>query len=279
MAIAIPFAGVVPPDDPLLFHARSHTGDFSPFVEVEGGALEIRPDWVNDGDGLRGRRGRRAGRQFLYPGFRPTRIASHKPAGGIRVIALGGSTTFGLYVGAEAAFPASLEVRLSALAGGRGVEGLNLGCAGFASDRVLALLRSVLALEPDLVVVYTGHNEMLGGPASEGGELGPAQRLRARLLEASTLFAWLNRALATTLRAARTEQLREDVAALEAADAAPVDLRADFQGSLHAAQSERLFVDHLHPTTEGHALVAERLLGPVAISLGLDAGRAGLPGS
>ena len=210
MAIALPIAtvvvldvglrvaGVVPPDDPLLFHARSHTEDFSPFVEGEGGDLEIRPDWVNDGDGLRGRRGIRAGRQFLYPGFRPARVARGKPPGSIRVLALGGSTTFGLYVGADAAFPDLLEGRLSARAGGRAVEVVNLGCAGFASDRVLALLISALALEPDLIVVYTGHNEMLGGPASEGGELGPAHGLRARLLEVSTLFAWLNHAVATT---------------------------------------------------------------------------------
>jgi lysophospholipase L1-like esterase len=440
LEIGLRVAGVAPPDDALLFHARSHAGDFSPFVEVEGGALEIRPDWVNDGDGLRGRRGRRAGRQFLFPGFRPARVASPKPADGIRVMALGGSTTFGLYVGADAAFPAALEGRLSALAGGREVEVVNLGCAGFASDRVLALLRSALELEPDLVVVYTGHNEMLGGPAGEGGELEPAQRQRARLLEVSILFAWLNHALATTLRAAQTEALREDVAALEAGEiptfvpeavppwerrppsdafrrraaarlvtnvsgmleasraagvpivfavpvanllsppalsahpdgftaerefaallraardaresgdlaaalgdldralelsprhamahfrrgqvlaalqrveearrayrravdldvrthrittrlekalfaaleaggARPVDLRADFQGALEPAQSERLFVDHLHPTPEGHALVAERLLGPVATALDLDGDGARATGS
>jgi lysophospholipase L1-like esterase len=438
LEVGLRAADVVPPDDPLLFHARSHAVDFGPFVEAESGALEIRPDWVNDGDGLRGRRGRRAGRQFLYPGFRPTRIASPKPDGRIRVLALGGSTTFGLYVGAEAAFPASLERRLSARAGGRDVEVVNLGCAGFASDRVLALLRSALALEPDLVVVYTGHNEMLGGPATEGGALGPAQRLRARLLEVSTVFAWLNHALATTLRAARTEALREDVAALEAgeiptfvpeavppwerrppseafrrraaarlsanvsrmieasraagvpivfaipaanllsppalsthpegfaaerefaaalratrqaretgdlpgalrgldralklsprhamthfrrgrllaelgrvdearaayrravdldarthrittpleealiaaleaAGAQSVDLRADFQDSLDPAQGERLFVDHLHPTAEGHELVAERLLAPLSATLGLDADAAQPP--
>ena len=70
---------------------------------------------------------------------------------------------------------------------------------------------------------------------------------------------------------------RHTIAALDANGAVRVDLRADFQASLESAQGERLFVDHLHPTSEGHALVAERLLGPVATSLGLDAGGAPRP--
>lgn len=38
-----------------------------------------------------------------------------------------------------------------------------------------------------------------------------------------------------------------------------VDLRPDFQDDLGEAAAGRLFVDHLHPTTEGHALTARRL--------------------
>ena len=72
-------AGALPPDDPLLFFASTRAPEVDPFIEVGGGRVAVRPDWVNDGEGLRGRRGQRAGRQFLYPGFRPAELARVKP--------------------------------------------------------------------------------------------------------------------------------------------------------------------------------------------------------
>jgi lysophospholipase L1-like esterase len=208
--------GALPPDDPLLFFVKSRTPHVDPFVPAGPGRVQIRPDWVNDGLGLRGRRGLRAGRQFLLPGFRPAQLAVPKPPGTLRILALGGSTTYGLYVGGEEAFPAVLQRRLARRAGDRRVEVVNLGCPGFASDRVAALLGSVLYLDPDLVVVLAGHNEMLGGDVGPASGLSPALRLRAWLLEHSSLFAWWNHLLARTLRSARTEAVREEVAALEA---------------------------------------------------------------
>ncbi len=226
LAILVPLAGLaavdltlrglswVPPDDPLLFFLESRQDRFSPFVPGPGSSRVIAPDLVNDGDGLRGVRGLRKGRQFLYPGFRPASLPAPKPEGALRIFALGGSSTYGLYVGAEAAFPARLEQRLRAALPGRSVQVVNLGCAGWASDRVANLLDAVLALEPDLVVVYAGHNEMLGGPVDWADGLPPGLRLRARLLSVSTLFAWLNHALASTLRSAEAEMIREEVAAM-----------------------------------------------------------------
>jgi lysophospholipase L1-like esterase len=228
LAVAVPLALLLlldralsllawlPPDDPLLFFTRTHETSIDPFVSAGENELEIRPDWVNDGLGLRGRRGKRAGRQFLLPGFRPVRVAEPKAAGTLRIFVVGGSTSYGLYVGAGDAFGAVLERRLDERAGGRDVEVVNLGCPGFASDRVLALLPRVLTLEPDLVVVLTGHNEMLVGPTGPVSALSPALALRVRLLRGSSLFAWWNHLLAGTLRSLETEQLREEVAALEA---------------------------------------------------------------
>lgn len=209
-------AGALPPDDPLLFFVRTREPRVDPFVPVGPDRVAIRPDWVNDGRGLRGHSGRRAGRQFLLPGFRPATLEVPKPPDVLRVLALGGSTTYGLYVGAGDAFPAVLGRALAGRAPDRRVEVVNLGCPGFASDRVAALLRSTLRLEPDLLVVLSGHNEMLGGEIGPAAELGPALRLRARLLRHSSLFAWWNHGLAGTLRAAETEEVREEVAALEA---------------------------------------------------------------
>ncbi len=213
--LALRALGALPPDDPLLFFARTREPRVDPYVEVAPGHVAIRPDWVNDGEGLRGRRGRRAGRQFLLPGFRPAELAREKPEGTLRIVALGGSTTYGLFVGADAAFMARLGAALAARTG-RPVEALNLGCAGFASDRVAALLPTALGLSPDLVVVYVGHNEMLGGALGPTAGLTPALRLRLALLTRSSIFAWLDHLTLRALRAAESERVREEVAALEA---------------------------------------------------------------
>jgi lysophospholipase L1-like esterase len=207
--------GALPPDDPLLFFARTRAPRVDPFVETSPGRVAIRPDWVNDGASLRGRRGQRAGRQFLLPGFRPAELARAKPEGTLRIVGLGDSTSYGLFVGADAAFLSVLGREITA-ATGKPVEAVNLGCAGFASDRVLALLPTALALRPDLVVVYVGHNEMLGGSDGPAGGLTPALRLRAALLARSSLFAWLDYGWTRALRGAETERMREEVAALEA---------------------------------------------------------------
>jgi len=139
---------LLPPEHPLVFYARSHETHFSPFVATDRGTLEIRPDWVAPSDGLRRRSCRdcSSGRQFLYPGFRPADIAARRPEAALRVVVLGGSSTFGLYVGAEAAFPARLEARLRAGLGERELEVINLGCPGWATDRILNVLDAVLAL-------------------------------------------------------------------------------------------------------------------------------------
>lgn len=67
-----------------------------------------------------------------------------------RVLLLGGSNT------------ASFEESALAEALGEDYEVLNLGRAGYGSTRVAILLREALErLEPDVVVVYSGHNEFV----------------------------------------------------------------------------------------------------------------------
>jgi lysophospholipase L1-like esterase len=256
--------GLAPADDPLLFHARSHGEAFSPFVEDADGTVRVRPDWVNPGNGLRGTLGTRRGRHFLYPGFRATRFAREKPTDTLRIFALGGSTTFGLYVGAESAFPAVLEERLRERAPEHAVEVINLGCAGWASDRVVNLLPAVLGYQPDLLVVYTGHNERLAGHPSGGSGLDFATRLRARLLSVSTLFAWLDRAITSTLRSAETELLREEEAAAEAGRILTYEPRA-----VPTAERELPDDAYFHRTTADYGAHLRQLIA--------DANSAGVP--
>ncbi len=94
--------------------------------------------------------------------FRPAKFSVHKPEGTFRVFALGGSTTQGEPYSTETAFPEWLKLNLQAAAGdARPVEAINCGGLSYASYRVLAILREVLLYSPDLIVIYTGHNEYL----------------------------------------------------------------------------------------------------------------------
>jgi len=176
--------------------------------------------------GIRQRRlGARDGRHFLYPGFRPAHVAMPKPEGLVRIAALGGSTTFGLFVGADEAFPAQLERRLSEELAPRAVEVINLGCPGWASDRIVNIFDAVLELDPDFIVVYSGHNEMLEGDVGPMAGLTPWSRLRIDLLRASTLFQWLNHVLAGAMRSEDASEIAEEMAAVRVGSVLTFDPR------------------------------------------------------
>ncbi len=93
--------------------------------------------------------------------FRPAKFALRKPPGTFRIFALGGSTTQGEPYSTETAFPEWLKLNLQAASEEGTVEAINCGGLSYASYRVLAILREVLDYSPDLIVIYTGHNEYL----------------------------------------------------------------------------------------------------------------------
>ncbi|MCC7338256.1 MAG: tetratricopeptide repeat protein [Pirellulaceae bacterium] len=123
-----------------------------PFVDLHN----LRPLFQLDTD---------SGRMAISPErfnlFRPATFALHKPADTFRVFALGGSTTQGEPYSTETAFPQWLQLDLQAAVPDRQVEVINCGGLSYASYRVLAILREVLRYDPDLIIVYSGHNEYL----------------------------------------------------------------------------------------------------------------------
>jgi hypothetical protein len=185
--------GWVPEDDSASLRAFSEEAHFLPLVEDSEGFFEIRDGWVNDGETVEMRSGTTAGEFVLLPGFRPIRISKEKGPSVYRIVALGGSTTYGLGVGADHSFAAvlgrAIEPRLDA---GSKVEVVNLGCPGWGSDRVALLYSELEVLEPDLVLVYSGHNELLRWQAREG-TTATAEGLSASLLRRSTIARWLQR--------------------------------------------------------------------------------------
>ena len=93
--------------------------------------------------------------------FRPDSFLSQKPDDEYRVFCLGGSTVQGRPFGVETSFTTWLELSLQAADRTRKWEVVNCGGVSYASYRLVPILEEVLAYQPDLIILYTGHNEFL----------------------------------------------------------------------------------------------------------------------
>ncbi len=95
--------------------------------------------------------------------FAPQSFAASKPPGALRVFCLGGSTVQGRPWSTATAFPRLLELALEAgdLDRSRDHEVVNCGGISYASYRLVPLAEEVLAHQPDVLVLCTGHNEFL----------------------------------------------------------------------------------------------------------------------
>ena len=85
-----------------------------------------------------------------------------KPDDTVRVVLVGGSAIKGFPQTRVFAVSSFLQEMLSDCWPDRSVEVINLGTTAVASFPVTRFLNQVLDYEPDLVVVYTGHNEFYG---------------------------------------------------------------------------------------------------------------------
>ena len=92
----------------------------------------------------------------------PDYFLRDKPEGSIRVVAQGGSSTAGFPFYRGAAFPQILGARLRLAYPSREVEVVNTAMAAVNSYTLLDLADEILEIEPDVVVVYAGHNEFYG---------------------------------------------------------------------------------------------------------------------
>jgi tetratricopeptide (TPR) repeat protein len=93
--------------------------------------------------------------------FNEQRFPVEKGAGTYRIFCLGGSTTFGHPFDHRVSYPEWLKARLSEIAPERKWEVINCGGISYASFRLARLTEELLQYEPDMFIVYTGHNEFL----------------------------------------------------------------------------------------------------------------------
>jgi len=93
--------------------------------------------------------------------FNAQRFLAQKPAASKRIFCLGGSTTYGRPYADTTSFCGWLREALFVLDPDTHWEVVNAGGISYASYRVAALMDELAGYEPDLFVVYTGHNEFL----------------------------------------------------------------------------------------------------------------------
>ena len=112
----------------------------------------------------------------LTPGFRDSRwitithnqlgargssVPSRKGPNAIRIALLGGSTVYGIWVSDDQTSAANLERLLQETVADHSVEVLNFGTPGWTSAETARNLElRVLPLEPDIVVIIEGRNEV-----------------------------------------------------------------------------------------------------------------------
>ncbi|SNY49500.1 hypothetical protein SAMN06297280_1437 [Arsukibacterium tuosuense] len=92
----------------------------------------------------------------------PAFLLADKPDNAIRLVVQGGSTAAGYPYGTGASLAAMLEQRLSRTFPKQRVEVVNTALAAVNSYTLLDLADEIIAIKPDAVLIYAGHNEYLG---------------------------------------------------------------------------------------------------------------------
>ncbi|NUM76641.1 tetratricopeptide repeat protein [candidate division KSB1 bacterium] len=110
----------------------------------------------------------RVGERFFLGGVAavpevyPQRFAYTKPNNGLRVFCLGASTMASFPYELHARVSSLLQDRLQLMYPDRTVEVINAGMAAINSYAVVEFARELAQYEPDLFVMYLGHNEFYG---------------------------------------------------------------------------------------------------------------------
>ncbi len=122
--------------------------------------------------------------------FRPDSFAAEKAEREFRIFCLGGSTVQGRPYAIETSFTTWLELSLRATDDRRDWQVVNCGGISYASYRLAPIMRELLAHQPDLFIVYTGHNEFLEDRSYQSVKQTP--QLIARLHSWSSRWQFYN---------------------------------------------------------------------------------------
>ena len=156
------------------------------------------------------------------------------------ILAIGDSMTAGYGVSVDSSYPAQLERALKQR--GYNYRVINHGVTGSTSTQALSRLTRALAVQPDIVIIQLGGNDVSNGIPQEVSRENVRtiiQRFKpggARIFLAGGRFPYLD----------------------ELAKEMNVPVIPFLDGV--AGHPDLLLADHAHPTAEGYAIVVENLL-------------------
>jgi len=157
------------------------------------------------------------------PYFAPDGFAAQKREREFRIFCLGDSTVQGNPYSVPTSFTTWLELSLQAAEPERPWEVVNCGGISYASYRLVPILEETLRYEPDLFIIYTGHNEFL-----EARTYGHPERSWNRSRSAAWLSHWRTFNLLRSAVVGPRETLRQPDIVL----AAEVDALLDYRGGI-----------------------------------------------
>ncbi|MDP8254513.1 MAG: hypothetical protein P9M14_02070 [Candidatus Alcyoniella australis] len=137
-----------------------------------------------------------------YGSFRPWAVETPKPGDVYRIVVLGGSAAHGLGFSHGGAFPNLLQRLLNVRHADQRVEVVNLSSVGYSSYQIWNVAELTLEqLDPDLLLIYSGNNELLDfqGMLRAYGWSGRRTRLRFWMRDHSAFYRALSRMAAGTL--------------------------------------------------------------------------------
>lgn len=138
-----------------LFGVRPTLTTEDPFVGFASNVPLYVPDTVAQGDA------QRVTARNKKPFFNLQSFPQIKSPDAYRVFTLGGSTTYGRPYNDTTSFSGWLRELLPLVDGSKKWEVINAGGISYASYRVAHLMEELVNYQPDLFIVYTGHNEFL----------------------------------------------------------------------------------------------------------------------
>jgi len=98
----------------------------------------------------------------LIPEFKPSLFKKDKTSNLFRIVCLGGSSMFGTPYQMTSNIPGIVRRQLRYLYPDREIEVINLAASAINSQVIKRLIPDLDIFEPDLVLIYMGHNEFYG---------------------------------------------------------------------------------------------------------------------
>ncbi len=161
--------------------------------------------------------------------FNGQRFPVKKPAGAYRIFSVGGSTTYGRPYDDRVSFSGWLRELLPVADPWHEWEVINAGGVSYASYRVAKLMEELAHREPDLFLIYSGHNEFLERRTYQGLIEAPeAVTALGGLLSRTRIYAAGAKLLDDPpKRRAQGEMLAEEVDTMLAHSFGPEDYERD----------------------------------------------------